>query len=46
MFSNFETTVREPGDSISQLDPTSGTYGLDALKAQGFNLLSMANDHI
>lgn len=50
VFTNFETTVREPGDSIAQLDPVSGTYGppeaLDALKEQGFNLLSFANNHI
>lgn len=50
VFTNFETTVREPGDSIAQLDPVSGTFcppeALDALKEQGFNLLSMANNHI
>jgi len=50
VFTNFETTVRRPGDSIAQLDPVSGTYGppqaLDGLKQLGFNLLSFANNHI
>jgi hypothetical protein len=50
VFTNFETTVRRPGDSVAQLDPVSGTYGppeaLDGPKQLGFNLLSLANNHI
>lgn len=50
VFTNFETTVREPGASIAELDPMSGVYAppeaLDALQEQGFNLIAFANNHI
>jgi poly-gamma-glutamate synthesis protein (capsule biosynthesis protein) len=50
VFTNFETTVREPGASAAEMDPVSGIYApptaMDALKEMGFNLLSMANNHI
>ena len=50
VFTNFETTVREPGASLAALDPSSGVYAppeaLDGLKELGFNLLSFANNHI
>jgi poly-gamma-glutamate synthesis protein (capsule biosynthesis protein) len=50
IFTNFETTVREPGGSLARLDPGAGVHAppeaLDGLREQGFNLLSMANNHI
>lgn len=51
-FTNFETTVREAGDSLDNLTPFPGSGGhfappgsLDALRAMGVNLLSLANNH-
>lgn len=52
VFTNFETTVREAGDSLDNMAPFPGSGGhfappgaLHALRAMGVNLLALANNH-
>jgi poly-gamma-glutamate synthesis protein (capsule biosynthesis protein) len=49
VFTNFETTVHEPGEPLTDLDHVGGVYAppqaLDALQALGFNLLALSNNH-
>jgi len=45
VFTNFESTVVYPGESLQQGRFLTPPGALDALKAMGFNLLSLSNNH-
>ena len=45
VFTNFESTIVEPGEPLNGGRFLSPPESLDALQAMGFNLLSLANNH-
>lgn len=49
IFTNFETAVREDGDSLDEFDLVAGSYAppeaIDVLTDMGFNLIALSNNH-